>query len=49
MVKIAGLTDSLLCILRSLEDDGTRSLGSAIRTDIDVGANNISGRAKQVL
>ena len=43
------LTDSLLGILGSFEDDSSRALGTSIHTNVDIGTDNISGVTEQVL
>ena len=41
--------DSLLGIFGGLEDHGSRSLWPSIRTDVDVSANDVTGRSEEVL
>lgn len=43
------LTDGLLRVLRRLKDYSTRTLGSSVRTNVDIGTNDISGRPEEIL
>ena len=41
--------NSLLSIFCSFENNGSRSLGSSIRANVDVSTNNVARRSEQIL